>query len=518
VSQAAVPDRKPRYRSYFIVSLLLFWLGIPLSTLAIALVGLVISSMPDVDATFLPNLDEWLSYFAMGWAAMAILGLVFVACWGLARVAKGLTWGKALLPGVIAYAYYGLAWVICYGVSGYDRDGATLAMLLSLPWVVLGFMATFSGDYHWFPFTVLAIQGVLLLVPAFIAAKQKAARGSKGLLAGMLATVLILPGIAGYQEWSLRQVLLDDDYNIDKVTDDLDLWDYYPFSAHEPPYLNPKLKTVSDPTLTISSDYPILDGATAFYPVYAAIVQNLYSAQFASSDAALDFATRYADCSRTTEAYANLVGDRVDAIFALQPSSGQYEGAKNAGKEYALTPIAKEAFVFFVNAENPVTGLTSQQVRDIYTKKITNWSELGGSNSDIMAFQRPEDSGSQTIMLAEVMGDTPMATPLMEEVAAGMSGVIDQVAGYRNYSGAIGYSFRWYATEMDPNPRIKLLAIDGVAPTPENIRNGSYPFTVDVNIVTAGSTNPHLEALIDWTLSPQGQKLIEDVGYVGINS
>jgi phosphate transport system substrate-binding protein len=71
---------------------------------------------------------------------------------------------------------------------------------------------------------------------------------------------------------------------------------------------------------------------------------------------------------------------------------------------------------------------------------------------------------------------------------------------------------------MDPNPRIKLLAIDGVEPTPENIRNGSYPFTVDVNIVTAGSTNPHLEALIDWTLSPQGQKLIEDVGYVGINS
>jgi phosphate transport system substrate-binding protein len=69
---------------------------------------------------------------------------------------------------------------------------------------------------------------------------------------------------------------------------------------------------------------------------------------------------------------------------------------------------------------------------------------------------------------------------------------------------------------MNGNPGIKLLAVDGVDPTPENIRNGSYPFTVDVYAVTAGTTNPNAKKLVDWVVSDEGQSLIEQVGYVGL--
>ena len=97
-----------------------------------------------------------------------------------------------------------------------------------------------------------------------------------------------------------------------------------------------------------------------------------------------------------------------------------------------------------------------------------------------------------------------------------MGGIVSQVAEFRNSTAAIGYSFRWYATVMNGNPGIKLLAIDGVEPTVDNIRNGSYPFTIDVYAVTARTTNPNAAKIVDWITSDEGQKLIEKVGYVGL--
>ena len=63
---------------------------------------------------------------------------------------------------------------------------------------------------------------------------------------------------------------------------------------------------------------------------------------------------------------------------------------------------------------------------------------------------------------------------------------------------------------------VKLLAVDGVAPSVENIRNGTYPLTISLCAVTTKTTNPNVQKLIDWILSPQGQELIEKTGFVGI--
>lgn len=97
-----------------------------------------------------------------------------------------------------------------------------------------------------------------------------------------------------------------------------------------------------------------------------------------------------------------------------------------------------------------------------------------------------------------------------------MGGIISEVSQYRNYKNAIGFTFRFYSTEMVDNDQIKLLEIDGVAPTKENIRAGTYPITSELYIVTAGSDNRNVEPLIEWVLSKQGQALVEKVGYVPI--
>ena len=117
-------------------------------------------------------------------------------------------------------------------------------------------------------------------------------------------------------------------------------------------------------------------------------------------------------------------------------------------------------------------------------------------------------------MLAKVMKGVPMLPPKKSEFSTVMEGVIREVAEYQNTRGAIGYTFRYYATQMNSNKHIKLLSINGIAPTVENIRNGSYPYTVDVYMVTREHTSAETQQLVAWFLSPQGQHLVQDVGYV----
>ena len=106
--------------------------------------------------------------------------------------------------------------------------------------------------------------------------------------------------------------------------------------------------------------------------------------------------------------------------------------------------------------------------------------------------------------------------PPVEDIASLMGTIIDQVSDYKNYNNAIGYTFRYYSTEMTKNNSIRLLAVNGVEPTKETIRSGDYPITNEFYAVTAGSDNPHIDEFIDWILSEQGQEIVEKTGYVSI--
>jgi phosphate transport system substrate-binding protein len=120
-------------------------------------------------------------------------------------------------------------------------------------------------------------------------------------------------------------------------------------------------------------------------------------------------------------------------------------------------------------------------------------------------------------MLAAVMQDNPIARPLQTEFISGMSSVVTTVtAEYRNSLSALGYSFRYFVTGMRPHEDIKMLAVNGIAPTLENIRNNTYPFTVNIYAITTAASNENSHLLIQWLLSEQGQQLIEHCGMVPI--
>ena len=170
--------------------------------------------------------------------------------------------------------------------------------------------------------------------------------------------------------------------------------------------------------------------------------------------------------------------------------------------EFELTPFGREAFVFVVNADNPLGNLSVEQVREIYGGQITRWDELGVPGlGEIVAYQRPKDSGSQTA-LERLMGDVPIMDAPEGYVPDDMGAILD-------------VSFRFFCTDM-MGSEVKLLSLNGISPTVENIRSGAYPQITTLYAITRkGDPNPNIRALLNWITSAQGQELVEKSGYVG---
>jgi len=294
--------------------------------------------------------------------------------------------------------------------------------------------------------------------------------------------------------------------NLPTVGDQAYIHRYLPFND------NNHLVSLDTPAnYQITNNFPILDGATALYPVYASFVQAVYPKD--------DFRANYKLllCNRTDGAYDNLLDATVDIIFCAGPSSAQLNQFTEKGLNIRLVPIGKEAFVFFVNIRNPVSNLTIENIQGIYSGRITNWRELNGRNQRIRAFQRPENSGSQT-MLQKIMANVPIMSP-RTELVPGMAEILEMVATYRNFEDSIGYSFLFFTTAMVRNDQIKLLSVNGIFPSIESIQNNSYPFsdTFYAIYIDDEAKNENIEAFIEWILSEQGQNLIQRTGYVPIN-
>lgn len=282
-----------------------------------------------------------------------------------------------------------------------------------------------------------------------------------------------------------------------------DLSAYAPFSEN-----SKTAKLDEKSTLTLNAHLPRLDGATALYPVYAALAEAVYDEESFSPSLVL--------CTSTRKAYAALIAGERDIIFVAIASNAQLAQARDAGRDLRFTPIGREAFVFLTAQDNPIDNITYQQIRNIYSGKTANWKTLGWpAGGRIIAYQRPEGSGSQT-GLQNIMGDLPIQAiqPLPDASLIGTNSLMRQISvEWQGVRPAIGYSYKYFATTMYANPEVKILKVNGVEPSVENIRSGAYPFSADFYAVTAGEPRGDTKLFIDWILSPQGQAIIEKTGY-----
>lgn len=304
-------------------------------------------------------------------------------------------------------------------------------------------------------------------------------------------------------------------------------------------------------TFKLESDLPIVDGAAALFPVYSSFVNAVYPQKIVEANYAKENANKgltlekltyifdsdlpwrdtdklsYENVTKlssgifqynnTVGGYRKLAEKETDIFFGVFPSEEQFNYATSHDTKFEFYEIGKDAFVFFVNKNNPINDITSEDVRKIYSGEITNWKEIGGNDEEIIAFQRNTGSGSQTRMI-QFMGNVELKEPIREEYKiSSMGDIINSVADYKNYRNSIGFSYRYYVEGIKANQNVKLLAINGVEPSIENIQNGTYQLITSLYAVTyEGNENSNVKKMIDWILSDEGQYIVEESGYVPI--
>lgn len=270
----------------------------------------------------------------------------------------------------------------------------------------------------------------------------------------------------------------------------------------------PKAVVEIRPLFTMET-YPVIDGSTVTIPLSEALMATL-------TRKTVEEVRPYVLHNKTHQAYVNLIDHKANLIFVTGPSIEESTYAIKKQCELQIIPIVSEAFVFLTNIDNPIDSLTFEQIKKIYSGEITNWKELGGEDVVIRALQRPVNSGSQTGFLDLVMKDlTPMDPPL-DWIEDAMEGLISSVSQYDNKPDAIGYSFYYYVTDMEYNPKVKMLKVDGIAPTPTTISNGSYPIRTNYYAVYCLDPETDKDAIriVNYILSEEGQQLMENAGYV----
>lgn len=212
-------------------------------------------------------------------------------------------------------------------------------------------------------------------------------------------------------------------------------------------------------------------------------------------------------------------------LFTYGPCGERYEDFGERPKTYTdeelqelleFTPIAYDAFVFMVNESNPIQAMSTDILQRIYTGELTNWQTLGGVDAEIVAFQRSCDVYSQLMMEYTFMPDLVMADPPVQYLLPDEDcpDVMPMPLGYDNDIHAIGYTMYRYFNHRYGADQASLLAIDGVAPTAETIREGIYPYVVTCYAVYPKATPAEhpLRALVAWLLTEEGQELLSTLG------
>jgi phosphate transport system substrate-binding protein len=185
---------------------------------------------------------------------------------------------------------------------------------------------------------------------------------------------------------------------------------------------------------------------------------------------------------------------------------------ETSNEKFMEFPIGFDAICLVVSPDiydSGVTTLTKAELKQIYAGDITNWEELGGPNTEIFVIGRKPGSGTRDTFDETIMGSKESETPGTTIEAADSSEVKTAIQGSDNAIGYVGYS---YVMKGDT----KVVSLDGIKPTIENIKNGTYDLARKLYFITMGKPKPGAKAFIDYVLSPEGQRIATENGFIPI--
>jgi phosphate transport system substrate-binding protein len=216
---------------------------------------------------------------------------------------------------------------------------------------------------------------------------------------------------------------------------------------------------------------------------------------------------------------AALINGTVHLANASREMKGEeIKAAKANGINPVELVVARDAIAVVVNPENPVNGLTMQQVSDIYTGKITNWDQVGGVNRPIVLLSRECNSGTYVYLLENVirMGD-PRSKLLFSSETLLMPSSEGISTEIRQNPNAIGYDGLGYVT---PDQKVLAVARDVgspyVLPSVATVNDGSYPISRPLYMYIAGEPRGQVKVYLDWVLGA-GQSTVAKLGFVPLH-
>ncbi|OGD79459.1 MAG: hypothetical protein A2Y64_00190 [Candidatus Coatesbacteria bacterium RBG_13_66_14] len=200
-----------------------------------------------------------------------------------------------------------------------------------------------------------------------------------------------------------------------------------------------------------------------------------------------------------------LIDGRTDlAMSSRKMKDKEKEDAAAKGVKPVEVVIARDGIAIVVHPSNPVSGLTLEQVKDIYLGKITNWKALGGPDAEIVPVTRDSASGTFEVFAELVMDKEPIVPGAVTQNSNGT--VRSAVA---ESEGAIGYVGLGYVDKT-----VKAVAIDGVVPSEDTVNGGTYKIARDLNLYYPEGASQAVLDLVKFVLGKEGQKIVADEGFI----
>ena len=233
-----------------------------------------------------------------------------------------------------------------------------------------------------------------------------------------------------------------------------------------------------------------LAGSTAFQPFAEKLAER--------------YLATHKDAKINVQGGGSAVGIRSALSGAAQIGMADLLELPLEAKELSAVVVAKDGIAIVAHPQNPVSSLTSDQARSVFSGKISNWKELGGKDEVIRVISREEGSGTRRSFDKLILGNEKLASNALFQNSNGTCR--EAVA---SDAAAIGY-----VSVGQVNEKVKALSFNGASPTNANVKNGSYPLARPIFLLTKGEPKGEVKAFIDYMLSAEGQGLLEKEGLI----
>jgi phosphate transport system substrate-binding protein len=195
------------------------------------------------------------------------------------------------------------------------------------------------------------------------------------------------------------------------------------------------------------------------------------------------------------------------AMSSREIKENELQKAREKGLDVQEYTIAYDAIAVIVHAKNdPIDRLDSKTIKKIYTGFVHNWKDLGGYDRPLVAISRDTNSGTFEIFNDHILEDEEMAPQVLRLTSN--RPILDEVSRNLNAIGYVGFGYL--------TPQVKVLALDDVEPTQENVIRGNYPLSRELFLYTATVPDELSLKFINYVFSGKGQRIVKEEGFIPI--